>query len=113
MVNATLCPNCSYRWILGVSSPRSWYCPKCGVSANEKTVENLCVCGHIYNEHDRSRAVENCLEAAGISGRDATPEFFAQLPAHPRPPDPPIGRCLKCHCRDYVYSLAKQTEVEG
>ena len=49
---ATVCPECSYQWTISPAVSISWPCPKCGGSRCAQTESNLCVCGHVYGEHN-------------------------------------------------------------
>lgn len=96
-----ICAICAHRWTFNWASPVSWSCPKCPRGRSGDSRQIVCVCGHLFREHDVSREVENSLEALTIRGTDVTPELIASLPRHAAPLDPPLGRCKLCECSDY------------
>jgi hypothetical protein len=102
---ARVCPGCSFRWTVVAAVSRSWFCPRCGDSPGRKP-ERVCVCGHLYDDHDVKRDMEPAANAFMVeAGPTKTSEQLAEriaaaLDAEP-PPFPELGTCLRCACSDY------------
>ena len=99
--HATLCPNCSYHWTLVPAVKRSWRCPICATHRTAETEKYVCACDHSYGEHDTYRELENSQEAFSLPGDAATADVIAALPKRARAPNPAIGACESCACKEY------------
>lgn len=101
MPYATICPKCSNQWTLNEASPRSWSCPECHTLLTSPAQDTWCTCGHAYRTHETRRSVENSLSAMTLRGDVVTSEIIKALSLAPALPDPPIGCCSQCVCREY------------
>ena len=98
MPYATICPNCSYRWILNEASPRSWSCPECHTLMTGEAQQTTCACEHLYKDHETRREVKNSLSAMTLRGDLAIANAIKIMSIFPALPDPAIGRRSQCAC---------------
>lgn len=101
MPYATMCPKCSNHWTLNEASPRSWSCPECHTLLTGSAQDAWCTCGHAYRKHETRRSVDNSLSAMTLRGDAAMSVAIKRMSLAAASPDPPIGCCSKCVCREY------------
>ena len=111
MPYATICPKCSYHWILNEASPRSWSCPECRTLMTGEAQQNTCACKHSYRDHETRHKVENSLSAMTLRGDLAIANAIEAMSMSAGLPDHAIGRCLQCACANYRRKASKTKAI--